>query len=65
MLTPYDARAGIITIDARDPKALVSELAAQRIVVAQRGGVRVSPHVWNTKEELDAAVEAIVAADAR
>jgi selenocysteine lyase/cysteine desulfurase len=63
--TPYDKRAGIVSISVSDPAALVAELASQRIAVAQRGGVRISPHIWNTKEEIDIAVEAIAAADSR
>ncbi len=65
VVTPYGERAGIVSIQAAEPAALVRELAGQRIIVAHRGGVRISPHIWNNKVELDSAVEAIAEADAR
>ena len=58
--TPPKDQAGIVSYRSAHPAQTVSALMRRRIVVAERGGVRISPHVWNTKEELDAAVEAIV-----
>jgi kynureninase len=57
--TPAE-RSALVMIRHDDPAAAVSRLAAQRIIVDARPGyVRVSPHFYNTRDELDAFVSAL------
>lgn len=43
-----------------EPQATAERLRAERIfVVARRGGVRASPHVYNREDEIDALVDAL------
>lgn len=63
MQTPLLAgeRSGILTVSHRERSAqeLWERLRAARIVAAVReGGVRLSPHLYNTFDEMDAVVEA-------
>jgi selenocysteine lyase/cysteine desulfurase len=58
VITPSrrEERAGIVSFLPRDddPEGTVARLKAADIVVSARGpGVRVSPHFYNTKEEID------------
>ena len=60
-LPPEGHRSGIVMIAQDDPKGAVKALDARGIIVDSRPGyVRVSPHVYNTEDEVDAAVEALV-----
>jgi selenocysteine lyase/cysteine desulfurase len=64
MLTPLtpECRSGILTVchPQRSAHELWERLRAARIVAAVReGGVRLSPHLYNTYEEMDAVVEAL------
>ena len=62
ILTPSDAsqRAGIVTFKADDAEAVQSELANRNITVSARvGHVRMSPHFYNTEEEIALAVDAV------
>jgi len=64
VLTPLEpeARSGILTIShAQHPaQQLWERLRAARIVAAVReGGVRFSPHLYNTLDEMDAVVDAL------
>lgn len=57
-----DERSGIVT--ARPPagsaRAAVERLLAARVQAVERGGgVRFSPHAWNTAGEMDRALEAL------
>lgn len=56
-------KSGIVTCEApggRDAEEVVNELAQRKIsVTARGGGIRVSPHFYNTKEELDLFLEAL------
>lgn len=57
-----EERSGIVT--ARPPDgaagAAVERLLARRVQVVERGGgVRFSPHAWNTLEEVERALEAL------
>ena len=46
---------------ADDPPAVAAELAKRNIIVSARGqGLRVSPHFYNTFEEIERFVEAMV-----
>jgi selenocysteine lyase/cysteine desulfurase len=54
--------SGIVSFLLRDeqPAETVARLRARRIfVVARRGGVRASPHFYNTEREIDALLEAL------
>lgn len=64
VLTPLEAgeRSGIITFDhpQRSAKELFAALRAARIVGAVReGGVRLSPHLYNTADEIDTVLEVL------
>lgn len=49
-----EARSALVMIHHADPAAAVSHLAAHDIIVDARPGyVRVSPHFYNTRDELD------------
>lgn len=57
-------RSAVVTfsVDGRDPAALAEDLLGQGIVCSPRGGgVRVSPHGYNTAEEVDRLVELVAA----
>ncbi|HLU26748.1 MAG TPA: aminotransferase class V-fold PLP-dependent enzyme [Longimicrobiales bacterium] len=51
-------RSAIIMIADDDPAGAVAHLASRDIIVDRRGGyVRVSPHFYNTEDEIDRLVE--------
>jgi selenocysteine lyase/cysteine desulfurase len=53
-------RSAIVMVRHADPAGAVAHLAARGIIVDHRPGhVRVSPHFYNTEEELDRCVEAL------
>jgi selenocysteine lyase/cysteine desulfurase len=55
-----ERRSAIVMVRHRDPAGAVAHLARQGIIVDHRPGhVRVSPHFYNTEEELDRCVEAL------
>jgi selenocysteine lyase/cysteine desulfurase len=57
-------RSGIVTfaVDGHDPVRLHQSLVAQGIACSPRGGgIRISPHGYNTIEELDRLVHAVAA----
>lgn len=52
--------AGIVTFDSENADKLKNELAKRDMIIEVRvGRVRISPHFYNTKEEMDAIVKAI------
>ncbi|MFW5950813.1 MAG: aminotransferase class V-fold PLP-dependent enzyme [Gemmatimonadota bacterium] len=52
-----DARSAIVMVAATDPHAAVTHLAGAGIIVDARPGyVRISPHFYNTEEEVDRVV---------
>lgn len=65
ILTPFEPehRAGIVTIDLPemvDPDGLIENLSKENIVVAVRNGMlRLSPHFYNTEQEVDHSVSVI------
>jgi selenocysteine lyase/cysteine desulfurase len=60
VVTPGDARAGILAVRHADSANLVRRLAARGIHVEDRDGlVRVAPHFYNTVEDVDAFVNAL------
>lgn len=56
-----DARSAIVMIAADEPHAAVDHLEAADIIVDARPGyVRVSPHFYNTEDEVDRVVDELV-----
>jgi selenocysteine lyase/cysteine desulfurase len=54
VVTPRDMRAGIVVLRCADGEAARARLAEHGISVSARGaGVRVSPHFYNTADEVD------------
>jgi selenocysteine lyase/cysteine desulfurase len=52
--------ASIVSLHVRDAEAAETTLAAQGVRCAARGGnIRLSPHVYNTIDEIDRAIDAI------
>jgi selenocysteine lyase/cysteine desulfurase len=63
-LTPkVDAKhlgSGIVTFEAKNHRELVRKLASSRIMVSGRFGyIRVSPHFYNTQDDIDKLLEAL------
>jgi selenocysteine lyase/cysteine desulfurase len=61
---PRDSRAGIVSFQVEEPDDLIGKLRTSRIVVSgaiqtKGRGLRVSPHFYNTKAEVEELVEAI------
>jgi selenocysteine lyase/cysteine desulfurase len=59
LITPAspDRRAGIVTLRPRDTSASAARLDQAGVVFSLReGGIRLSPHCYNTREEVDAAL---------
>ncbi len=53
-------RAGIVTFRPRDAKAIFEKLKEANVIVSLREGcIRLSPHFYNTREEVEAALAAI------
>ena len=62
LTTPVDPnqRAGIVSLKVRNLSAVMNRLRRNRIAVSSRGGgVRVSPHFYNTIKELDSLVSVL------
>jgi selenocysteine lyase/cysteine desulfurase len=56
-------RAGIVSARVADPEAAVRRLAARGIVVSVKGGaLRVTPHVYNTEDEIERLLALLPAA---
>jgi selenocysteine lyase/cysteine desulfurase len=59
LVTPADParRAGIVSVAPRDPVAASARLRAAGVVHSLReGAIRLSPHAYNTAEEVDRAL---------
>jgi len=55
-----ETRSAIVLVRHRDPGTAVARLAKKGIIVDARPGVvRASPHFYNTRDEMDAFVEAL------
>ena len=53
-------RSGIVNFKVSEPKKVVEKLKRKGVVVSARAkGIRVSPHFYNTEEEIDKLVEEI------
>ncbi|MGC9152513.1 MAG: aminotransferase class V-fold PLP-dependent enzyme [Vulcanisaeta sp.] len=58
--TPMDSHASIITFEYRDPYGLAKFLSDNGIIVSPRPGiVRVSPHAYNTVEEVERFIDVV------
>ncbi|WP_069807261.1 aminotransferase class V-fold PLP-dependent enzyme [Vulcanisaeta thermophila] len=56
--TPLDSHAAIVTFEFRDPYNLANYLSKHGVVVSPRPGIiRVSPHAYNTVDEVDRFLE--------
>lgn len=56
--TPRDRHAAIVTFEHKDPYDLAEKLRSRGIVVSPRPGIiRVSPHLYNTADEIEAFLE--------
>ena len=65
LITPAgrDRRAGIVTLRPRDTAAAAARLTQAGVVFSVReGGIRFSPHYYNTHEEVAAALEVLESA---
>jgi cysteine desulfurase / selenocysteine lyase len=63
LVTPADRarRAGIVSIAPRDPRGASERLALARISHSLReGAIRLSPHCYNTAEEMERALRVLV-----
>jgi cysteine desulfurase/selenocysteine lyase len=63
LFTPSDARSGITTFFVQDETDLLEHLKQNGISVTARSGceqVRVSPHFYNTREEIETFVSQVV-----
>lgn len=60
MTTPGHARGGIVSFRAVEAGAVVSELRREHVCVVEKGElVRVSPHFYNSREEVDRLADAL------
>lgn len=60
LVTPADPvrRAGIVSVAPRDPQATSARLRAAGVAHSLReGAIRLSPHVYNTRQEIERALE--------
>jgi cysteine desulfurase/selenocysteine lyase len=59
--TDKERRSGIVTFKSSDSKSLYDKLTASGFVVSLReGGIRVSPHFYNTQDEIDSLIETLL-----
>ncbi len=62
-LAPAHARAGIVSLHVADPTDCVERLRERGVHVTERlGVVRISPHFYNTDEDIDRFADELVAA---
>ena len=55
------ARGGVVNLKVQDGPALVASLAAEGFVCSHRSGVRIAPHFYNTDEEIERFMDALIA----
>jgi len=62
VLTPHDAdeRGGVVNVQVEDAETVEQTLLDRGFNVSERaGGIRLSPHFYNTADEIEQAVETI------
>jgi len=58
--TERESRSGIVNFRVDDQKAALDRLLRKRIIISIRtGGVRVSPHFYNTTKEIDRLIDQV------
>ena len=62
VVSPRDAgrRGGVVCLDVPDGEAVKRRLARRDMICSWRGYLRVGPHVYNTLDEVDAFMDALV-----
>ncbi|MCP4231236.1 MAG: aminotransferase class V-fold PLP-dependent enzyme [bacterium] len=56
-----EVRSGILSIETPEGSEIVERLGAEEIKVSFReGGLRISPHLYNTRENIDTLVKSII-----
>jgi len=64
VVTPksWHERAGILSFDVTEPEMVRQQLLERKIVVNVRDGntLRVAPHFYNTRQDIDKLVDALV-----
>jgi selenocysteine lyase/cysteine desulfurase len=61
-MTPraHERRGALVCVASTDAPALVDTLESEGIVTSERdGNLRVSPHAYNTEEDIDAVLTAL------
>jgi len=66
VVTPQEParRGGIVSLRFPGDARVVAELKSRGFVCSHRGGARIAPHFYNTDDEVDAFMDAFVAAAA-
>ncbi|WP_434740249.1 aminotransferase class V-fold PLP-dependent enzyme [Micromonospora sp. SH-82] len=59
--TPAHRRGGVVCLDVPDGEAVKKRLAERNLVCSWRGWLRIGPHVYNTLDEIDTFMDALVA----
>jgi len=60
VLTPKDARAGIVSFQHENGARIEKQMAEREIYFAYRDGfVRIAPHFYNTREDVDLMLRAL------
>ncbi len=62
VLTPVEParRGGIVTLRFADEARVVTQLKQQGVVCSHRGGVRLAPHFYNTEDEVERGMNALI-----
>ncbi|MEA2561229.1 MAG: kynureninase [Acidobacteriota bacterium] len=63
VITPraHERRGGIVALRFPGDAAVARELVASGFICSYRGGLRIAPHFYNTDEEIDQFMDALVA----
>lgn len=57
----HEQRGGIVALSFPGDAAVARELVASGFICSYRGGLRIAPHFYNTDEEIDQFMDALVA----
>lgn len=58
---PEERRGGIVTLRFAQSAEIVAALKRENFVCSHRGGARIAPHYYNTDEEIEAFMDALIA----